>query len=50
MGYSQSMRTHRSDLALMHLFFLDSSVGKESASVQEILVRILGWEDLLEKG
>ena len=30
-GYSQSMRSHWSNLALMHLFFLDSSVVKESA-------------------
>ena len=30
--------------------FPDSSVGKESACVQEIPVQFLGWEDVLEKG
>ena len=28
----------------------DSSVGKESALMQETPVLFLGWEDLLEKG
>ena len=27
-----------------------SSVGKESAAMQETPVQFLGWEDLLEKG
>ena len=30
--------------------FPHSSVGKESAAMQETPVRFLGWEDLLEKG
>ena len=30
--------------------FPDSSVGKESAAMQETLIRFLGWEDPLEKG
>ena len=30
--------------------FPNSSVGKESAAVQETQVQFLGWEDPLEKG
>ena len=32
------------------LGFPDSSVGKESFSMQETPVQFLDWEDLLEKG
>ena len=41
------MINHGSD---SHLGFPDISAGKESAAVQETLVRLLGQEDPLEKG
>ena len=48
-GNSRKTSTSASLTMLKPLDFPHSSVGKESAAMQETQVRFLGWEDPLEK-